>query len=48
MLHCLELVYCKNHFNLIKNISLRLFKIAVNQTEWSSLEQRPVIKFLVA
>ena len=47
-MHCLELVYCKNYFNLIKIFVLRLFKMVVNQTECSRLEQRSAIKVLVA
>ena len=38
----------KNYFNLTKLFLLRLFKMVANQTEWSRLEKRSVIKFLVA
>ena len=47
-LYCLKLVYCKNYFSLAKVFVLRLFKVVANQTECSRLEQRSVIKFLVA
>ena len=46
--HCLELVYSKIYINLAKIFLLRLFKRAANQRECARLEQRPVIKFLVA
>ena len=38
----------KNYFNITKIFLLRLFKNMSNQTECSRLEQRSVIKFLVA
>ena len=44
----MELFYCKNYFNLRKIFDFRLFKMAANQTDRSSLEQRSVIKFLLA
>ena len=47
-LHCLELVYHKNSFNLIEVILLMLFKMLANQTKHSRLVPRPVIKFLSA
>ena len=47
-LHCLELVYNKNYFNLKITFVLRLFKIAKNQTKCSRLKQRSVTKVLVA
>ena len=47
-LHGLELFYCKNYFNLTKIFVLIQFKMAASQTECSSLEQRSVIKFLLA
>ena len=37
-----------NHFNLTKIFVLILFKIAVNQTEFSMLEQKSVAKNMVA
>ena len=48
MLHCLKLVYSKNYFNLTKIFVLKLFKIMAIQTKCSRLEQRSVIKSLVA
>ena len=45
---CLELVYCKKYFNLANIFVLRLFKITAYQIECFRLEQRSVIKFLVA
>ena len=44
----MELIYSKNYFNLAEIFILRIFKMAANQTESSRLEQRSVIKFLVA
>ena len=44
----LELVYTRNNFNLAKIVVLKLFKMAVNQTNCSRLEQGSVIKFSVA
>ena len=38
----------KNYFHLTKTFLLKLFKIVANQTEYSRLEQRFVIDFLVA
>ena len=46
--HFLELVYCKNYFNLPKLFLLRLFKMVENITECSRFEQTSVIKFLLA
>ena len=42
-----ELIYCKNHFNLSKILVLRLFKMVANQMECFRLEQRSIMKFLV-
>ena len=44
---CLELFDTYNYFNLAKIFVLRLFKMAANQTECFTLEQRSVIKFLL-
>ena len=38
----------KNYFNHTKIFVLRLFKMATNKNEYSRLEQRSVIKFLMA
>ena len=46
-LHCLNLVYSQNYFNLPKIFVLRLFKMLANQKECSRLELKPVIKFLL-
>ena len=45
-MHCLELVHCKNYFNLSKMFVLRLFKKVAKQCY--KLAQRSVIKFLVS
>ena len=42
------LFYSKNYFYLTKIFVLNLFKMAANQTHCSWLEQRSVMKFLVA
>ena len=47
-LHFLELVYCKDFFNLTKIFMLMLFKISANQINQFRLVQRSVMKFLVA
>ena len=47
-MNCLELLYSKNYFNIVKIFVLKLFKKVENQTEYSRLEQRSVIKFLLA
>ena len=44
-MHCLELIYNKNYFNLAKIFALRLFKMAINQ---SAPGLNRVIKFWVA
>ena len=46
-MHCLELVNSKNYLNHKKYV-LRLFKMVANPTECSKLEQRSVMKFLMA
>ena len=48
MLHCLELLYNKNYFNVINYICFEAIQNDENQTDCSKLEQRFVIKFLVA
>ena len=48
LLHCLELVYGKNYSNLIKIFVLRLFKMVANQKQCFRLEQRSLIRFLIA
>ena len=47
-LHYLELVYSQNHLNHAKIFDLKLFKIMANLIEFSRLEQRSVMKSLVA
>ena len=47
-LHCLELVYSKDYLNLAKIFVLRLFKMAANQAGSSRLEQKSLIKILLA
>ena len=44
----MELVYGKNEFNLANIFVLRLFKMVANRAEYSKLEQKSVIKVLVA
>ena len=48
IVHCLELVYNKNYSNIAKILVLRLFKMVANQRECFTLEQRYLIKFVVA
>ena len=45
--HCSELVYDRNNGKLIAIFVLRLFKMALNQRDGSSLEQRSDIKYLL-
>ena len=44
ILHCLELVYSKNYFNLPEIFLLRLFKMVTNQ----KIEQKSIMKVLLA
>ena len=44
-LHCLELIYCKNYFNLVKILVLWLFKMAANHTQSSDLNRGLSSKF---
>ena len=44
---CLKLVSSKNCTNLFEIFLLSLFYMGANQTEYSKLEQRSIIKFLV-
>ena len=44
----MELVYSENYFNLVKIFVLKLFRLMENQTDNFKLQQRSVIKFLVA
>ena len=43
-----KLVYSKNHFNLEEKVILSLFQLTGIQADYSLLEQRSVIKILVA
>ena len=47
-MHSLELVYNKHYFNLAKKFVLRQFKMEPIQIECSRLEQRSVIKLILA
>ena len=45
---CLELIYRDKYFNPTKIFVLNVFRMAENQTEYSRIEQRSVIKYLEA